>query len=140
MQDSKIELLYKIINDDSIIQILYQRDIIHNIENDILEGILGEYNIKDLYLEDMYFVILDELEIPTNIKDYTKLLNKIKKSDVEKDAPDYIFSFNEEFQFMTDFEFNSFYDLEYIIDNLQHTRLYELKYLNEKEVKRLLKN
>ena len=140
MQDSKIELLYKIINDDSIIQILYQRDIIHNIENDILEGILGEYNIKDLYLEDMYFVILDELEIPTNIKDYTKLLNKIKKSDVEKEAPDYIFSFNEEFQFMTDFEFNSFYDLEYIIDNLQHTRLYELKYLNEKEVKRLLKN
>ena len=41
---------------------------------------------------------------------------------------------------MTDFEFNSFYNLDYIIDNLQHTRLYELKYLNEKEVKRLLKN
>ena len=140
MQDSKIELLYKIINDDSIIKILYQRDIIHNIENDILEGILGEYNIKDLYLEDIYFIILDELEILTNIKDYTKLLNKIKKSDVEKDAPDYIFSFNEELQFMSDFEFNSFYNLDYIIDNLQHTRLYELKYLNEKEVKRLLKN
>lgn len=135
MQDSKIELLYKIINDDSIIQILYQRDIIHNIENDILEGILGEYNIKDLYLEDMYFVILDELEIPTNIKDYTKLLNKIKKSDVEKDAPDYIFSFNEELQFMTDFEFNSFYYLEYIIDNLQYTQIYKLKYLNEKGIK-----
>ena len=135
MQDSKIELLYKIINDDSIIKILYQRDIIHNIENDILEGILDEYNIKDLYLEDMYFVILDELEIPTNIKDYTKLLNKIKKSDVEKDAPDYIFSFNEEFQFMTDFEFNSFYDLEYIIDNLQYTQIYKLKYLNEKGIK-----
>ena len=135
MQDSKIDLLYKIINDDSIIQILYQRDIIHNIENDILEGILGEYNIKDLYLEDMYFVILDELEIPTNIKDYTKLLNKIKKSDVEKEAPDYIFSFNEEFQFMTDFEFNSFYDLEYIIDNLQYTQIYKLKYLNEKGIK-----
>ena len=132
--------MYKIINDDSIIQILYQRDIIHNIENDILEGILGEYNIKDLYLEDMYFVILDELETPSDIKEYTKLLNKIKKSDVEKEAPDYIFSFNEELQFMTDFEFNSFYNLDYIIDNLQHTQVYELKYLNEKEVKRLLKN
>ena len=140
MQDSKIELLCKIINDDSIIQILYQRDIIHNIENDILEGILGEYNIKDLYLEDIYFIILDELETPSDIKEYTKLLNKIKKSDVEKEAPDYIFSFNEELQFMSDFEFNSFYNLDYIIDNLQHTRLYELKYLNEKEVKRLLKN
>ena len=132
--------MYKIINDDSIIQILYQRDIIHNIENDILEGILGEYNIKDLYLEDMYFVILDELETPSDIKEYTKLLNKIKKSDVEKETPDYIFSFNEELQFMTDFEFNSFYNLDYIIDNLQHTQVYELKYLNEKEVKRLLKN
>ena len=140
MQNSKIELLYKILDQDTDIKILYQRDIIYSVENNILDGFLDEYYIKDLYLEDIYFIILDELETPSDIKEYTKLLNKIKKSDVEKEAPDYIFSFNEELQFMTDFEFNSFYNLDYIIDNLQHTRLYELKYLNEKEVKRLLKN
>ncbi len=75
------------------------------------------------------------MDIPDDIRDFVKLLNKIKKSDLEKEYPDYLISFNEDIIFISEDSFNELYSLEYIVERLRYLQIYKVQYLKPERIK-----
>lgn len=123
MNDTIKDLVKKILTTDTEIRIFYNREILYEMTPDLeIEG------------EDFVWQ-LEELDIPDDIRDFVKLLNKIKKSDLEKEYPDYLISFNEDIIFISEDSFNELYSLEYIVERLRNLQIYKVQYLKPERIK-----
>lgn len=136
MNDTIKDLVKKILTTDTEIRILYNREILYEMTPDLeIEGEDFVWQLEELDFNEIKFFVLEELDIPDDIRDFVKLLNKIKNSDLEKEYPDYLISFNEEIRFISEELFNNWYSLEYLDENLRYLQIYRVKYLKPEKVK-----
>lgn len=137
------DLIRKVLLSDSDIRIMYNREILEYIdENNVINLVSTNQNseifLDDIELEDVYFFELEQVQFPDEIKDYIKLIDKIKKSNVEKDNPEYIID-NRGLEFLSEEYLNDFYSLDYIIDYiidyLYNIELLKVQYLKPEKIK-----
>ena len=134
--DTIKDLVKKILTSDSEIKILYDRQILFDMTPDLeVEGSENIYFLDELHFEEIRFFELEELEIPDDIVDFVKLLNKIKKSDLEKECPDYLIALDEDINFISEDSFNELYSLEYLEERLRYLQIFKVQYLKPERIK-----
>lgn len=129
------DLIRKVLLSDSDIRIMYNRELLDYIDdnNIIVTNQNSEIFLDDIESEDVYFFELEQLQFPDDIKDYIKLIDKIKKSNVEKDNPEYIIN-HCGLEFLSEDYLSEFYSLDYIIDYLYNIELLKVKYLKPERI------
>lgn len=134
--DTIKDLVKKILTTDTEIRILYCREILYSITPDLeVEGTEDIHQFEELDFNEIRFFELEEIEIPDNIGYFIKLLNKIKKSDLEKECPDYLISYDEDINFISEDSFNELYSLEYLEEHLRYLQIFKVHYLNPEKIK-----
>lgn len=130
------DLVKKILTTDTEIRILYCGEILYSMTPDLeVEGSENIYFLDELHFEEIRFFTLEESEIPDNIGDFIKLLNKIKKSDLEKECPDYLIALDEDINFISEDSFNELYSLEYLEERLRYLQIFKVQYLKPERIK-----
>lgn len=130
------DLIKKVLISATEAKIMYYREILEYIdENDVIDtNQNSEILLSDIELENVYFFELERLNIPDDITEYIKLINKIKKSDIEKDKPEYIIDYFG-INFLTEEMLREFYTIDFIIDELNNIEIYNVKYLKPERIK-----
>lgn len=132
------DLVKKILTTNSDIKILYNKQILldMDVDNVIETTEFDELDFDNIDFNFISFFKVLEIEVPTDIRDYIKLIDKIKKSDIDKSKPDYLFSSSSVYlSLITKETLNSFYDLEFISKNINHLQFYKIKYLKSEKIK-----
>ena len=131
-------LVKKILTTDSDIRILYDRQILFDmdVDNIIETSEFEELNFDDIDFNFISFFKVQEIETPTDIRDYIKLIDKIKKSDIDKSKPEYMFNGSSvDIVLLTEEILNNFYETEFISANIDYLQIYKVQYLKPEKIK-----
>lgn len=136
--DTIKDLVKKILTTDSEIRVLYDRQILFDmdVDNIIETSEFDELDFHDIDFDLISFFKVDEIDTPTDIRDYVKLIDKIKKSDIEKYRPDYMFNGSSvDIVLLTEEILNNFYDVEFISENIEYLQIFKVQYLKPERIK-----
>jgi len=132
------DLVKKILTTDTEIRILYCREILFDMDvNNVIEtSEFEELLFDDIDFDLINFFTVEEIETPTDIRDYVKLIDKIKKSDIEKSKPEYMFNGSSgDIVLLTEEILNDFYETEFISENIDYLQIYKIKYIKHERIK-----
>ena len=135
-----VDLIKEVLNSDSEIRVIYDSELIFDCDSTTFyAGDTTEILFEDLDEDYLKFVIFDEIEIDSDIKEFLKLLNSIKKT-FGTDKQKYWLRMNECEDIITDEALDEFFDLNYLVEHFYDLQIFEVKYLDVKKVRAMLKD
>jgi hypothetical protein len=133
-----INLIKTILDSDTEIKVIYDSERIFEYDDDsFYSGDATEISFEELDEDYLKFAIFEEIEVSTDIKEFLKLLNTIKKTfGTQKQK--YWLTMNDFEDIISDEAFEELYDLSYLIEHFYDLQIFEVQYLDVKKVRTIL--
>lgn len=128
-----IDKIREILTSNTDVRILYDGEVIYEIDNEYIYSEHSSHLISELDYSFISFFKYTEVEVPSNIFEFYKMLNKIKKT-LENENPKYHIIMNEQYVIISEEELEEFYDLYYLRDNIDSMEIFEIKYLDATKI------
>lgn len=135
-----IDLIKEVLNSDLDINIIYDSERIFEYDaNSFYGNEANEIPFEDLDADYLKFAVFNEIGIDSDIKEFLKLLNAIKKT-FSTQKQKYWLTMNEFEDIISDEAFEELYDLYFLVEHFNDLQIFEVKYLDVKTVEKMLKD
>lgn len=122
------------------IKAIYDSEIIFDYDaKAFYAGDTSEIPFEELDEDYLKFALFEEIDVPTDIKEFLKLLNTISKT-FETPKQKYWLIMNEFEDIVTNEQLNELFDLVYLVEKFHYLQIFEIQYLDVNKVKKMLKD
>ena len=133
-----VDLIKEILDSGSEIKVIYDSELIFDYDlTTFSSGDTNEIPFEELDEDYLKFALFNEIEISSDMKEFLKLLNTIKKT-FGTDKQKYWVTINEYEDIISDEAFEELYDLSYLIEHFYDLQIFEVQYLDVKKVRTIL--